>query len=736
MHCLDSFFTLFSIFSLLFQSSAFADLYYRQQQRQNSDEFVLHDGPPYANGDPHLGHAINKIAKDIICRYKVRQGMKVEMIPGWDCHGLPIELKASLYGDASPISIRQKASQFSKEAVENQRKSFKKWGIMADWRHPYITSDKEYVSKELEAFYILFEKDLIFKGHRPVYWSPSNKTTLAEAELEYKDHDGYSVFVKFDITNMPREITDKSVSALIWTTTPWTLLSNQAITYNERKSYVVVRCEKSGEQFLIASDLINSMESSLNTTLTVISQVESSLLSCLKYSHPLKPNEEFPFIDDVNVIMSKGTGLVHCAPNHGHEDYCAAIRHGINLGKCFVNEEGFFTQEAGFLLQGKPVLTEGSEKILEMLKSNIVYKSKYCHSYPHDWRSQKPVITIPTSQWFIDIESIRKECIETLEKIDFNPPNAKEELKNQLLMRSSWCISRQRSWGVPIPAFYLPDDKQKLNPILSKELINHICELIRKKGSNVWWMLSKSELTPHSLQKKLSSAINVNDLIKEKDILDVWFDSGLSWNNVLKGSKIADIYLEGIDQVRGWFQSSLILSVALRHHAPYKTVLLHGFALDENGRKMSKSLGNVIDPNEIVEKHGADFLRWWVARNFSNNQILWKNTISQTKSFDKVNKIKIKFLLLNLFFLFFFFLKVRQTLRFCIGCLNGFNASHCLNLHQMSLLDQYMLHLLHGFSEDIQSLYSKNDFKNIVESSMNFITEDVSAFYFEIAKDR
>ncbi|RWS25478.1 isoleucine--tRNA ligase-like protein [Leptotrombidium deliense] len=691
----------------------------QKQLRENCDQFVIHDGPPYANGDLHLGHAVNKIAKDILGRYKVKRGAKIEFIPGWDCHGLPIELKALAdeSDNGNALAIRHKAFHFANKTIKKQMKTFKRWGLMADWNNPYFTYDKSYVSKQIEAFGDLYEKGYIYKAFRPVYWSPSNKTTLAEAELEYNSsHDGYSVFVKFPVENIPRELFKDNVSAVVWTTTPWTLVSNQAIAYNKHKEYCIVRCNSSKENFLMATETVERICQELKMSLEIIMRIDASLFQHLRYRSMTNPNDLLSFIDGNFVVMNKGTGLVHCAPNHGYEDYCAAINHGINMGTCVVDENGIFNKEAGHLLEGKYVLGEGSEAVLDIYSNNILQRSKYVHNYPYDWRSNKPVITLPTSQWFFDSSQVREKCVEALESIKFTPECEKQLLINQLLVKPPWCLSRQRSWGVAIPAFYKTSDQFKEYPIISRDLINHISKLINTQGIDIWWTLPKSELVPKYLREKLNLNENCDQLEKETDIFDVWFDSGLSWNNVLKDSKVADVYLEGIDQIRGWFQSSLVLSIALREKAPFKSVCMHGFVVDENGRKMSKSLGNIVNPEDVIQgknASGADGLRWWVAHNFSHGSIAFKTTHNLKAQIDKI----------------------RNTLRFCIASLKDFDNSKTLQFSRLSVLDKYILHLLFEYCAQMEENYSKFDLKQVTRDSMSIINH-ISAFYFSSIKDR
>ena len=489
-------------------------------------------------------------------------------------------------------------------------------GILADWNNPYLTFTPNYVIQQLKAFLLLYEKGLLYRDFLPIYWSPSNVTTLAEAELEYNEnHKGHSLYFKFQV--LPSSFSFyQNVYALIWTTTPWTLPANQAIAFSKSLNYNIARAQD-GTHFIVARELIPDIQKNLNTTLVSKYSLQPDDLKNLKYIHPMKSDQPLPFLESSHVNVDKGTGLVHCAPNHGHDDFNLALKHKLKIEPCLVNELGRFVSGLDSMLDGKDVLENGSDAVMTKLSENVVSWKEYYHKYPYDWRSKKPVIIKTSQQWFININSIREQCLKALDSVTFYPNGAREQMKNDINSRPPWCVSRQRTWGVPIPVFYCSEDKDQRVEIFSKESVEHLIQLIVEKGIHAWWMLPEEQL----MSAKMKNSLKItSDLVKSKDIFDVWVDSGLSWNYILnEPNKTADMYLEGLDQTRGWFQSSLILSVALQSKAPYKSVYVHGFAVDSEGRKMSKSLGNIINPLDLLKDYGADVLRWYVARHASSH---------------------------------------------------------------------------------------------------------------------
>ncbi|XP_054711457.1 isoleucine--tRNA ligase, mitochondrial-like [Uloborus diversus] len=694
--------------------AGFETLYAWQREHGPKKEFILHDGPPYANGDVHLGHAVNKILKDITVRNKVLSGYKVHFVPGWDCHGLPIELKALKGNQKSEttehqLAIRKKAYEFSQKAKKKQLMSFLEWGILADWKNPYITCHPDYIVQQLKMFQNFYDQGIIFQDYKPVYWSPFNSP---------------SIYVKFLIGKCPDAIKPKlgteNLNLMIWTTTPWTLPANQAVCYSADKKYSIVFYKDRNEFYLVASDLIENLSASLKMDLSILQTFEGSLLQDITYYHPLCKTRECPVIPGDHVTMMKGTGLVHCAPNHGFEDYTAVKKINMPLDICLVDENGCFTCDAGEILKGKFVLESGSQTIIESLKQDIILKEDFTHSYPYDWRSKTPVIIRSSNQWFVDVQQIKEQAKICLEKVDIYPHHLKERFFNQLESSPQWCISRQRAWGVPIPAFY----DEKNGTIVNRSLTENLCNLIIKHGIHCWWELDIDQLLPKQLKEQCN--LSESTYKKSSDIIDIWFDSGISWKNVLPEPHMSDICIEGIDQIRGWFNSSLLTSVAFQRQPPYKKLFLHGFTTDAEGRKMSKSEGNVISPSDILcglQKYnlpalGIDSLRWWVAFHACQYENVAVRPSILEECLQNINKI-------------------RNTFKFLLGNLSEFDSSKDLiEPEKMRPLDQYMLHQLVNFDKRISEDYDQMQFKNVTKNILNFVTNDVSSFYCQLTKDR
>ncbi|XP_061699158.1 isoleucine--tRNA ligase, mitochondrial isoform X6 [Syngnathoides biaculeatus] len=709
------------------EKCGFASLYTWQSERK-AKKFCLHDGPPYANGDPHVGHALNKIMKDIHNRFEMLRGRQVHYIPGWDCHGLPIELKA--LGELgsinlSPLQIRHKARQFAKGAIERQKAAFQRWGVMADWDQCYYTYDGAYEAAQLKVFQEMHSKGLIYQDYKPVFWSPSSRTALAEAELEYNhEHLSKAIYATFPlVTLQPKLAGQGDVSVLVWTTQPWTIPANQAVCYMPNAQYSVVRRKDNSQLLLMATECSISMAAVLGTELESVTTFAGSELAGGICKHPTIPDKEVPLLPANHVTMSKGTGLVHTAPAHGMEDYNVASHFKL-LVECLVNKDGKFTELAGPELQHLSVFKEGNEKVICMLKEcGALVKEEDCiHSYPYDWRTKQPVLIRPSKQWFINTGSLKDKAKDALQKVRVLPESARNSLLTMLDRRSYWCISRQRSWGVPIPVFYHRETGEAL---INKHTVSHIGTLFKAKGSDCWWELPIDTLLPADVLKK-SKAGPVSDYVRGEDVLDIWFDSGASWAAVLEETDSrADAYVEGKDQIGGWFQSSLLTSVAIRNKAPYKSLVVHGFAVSDKGEKMSKSVGNVVDPDVVINggkngntpAYGADVLRWWVAESnvFSEVQI---GPSALNSAQDNINKF-------------------RNTLRFLLGNLHGFDPrAQAVDPKEMFYIDQYMLHLLREYSMKVTDAYSEFDTGRVIRLLQAFMTRDLSSFYFSVIKDR
>ncbi|XP_038148635.1 isoleucine--tRNA ligase, mitochondrial isoform X2 [Cyprinodon tularosa] len=740
------------------QECGFADLYSWQRERKSKKEFCLHDGPPYANGDPHVGHALNKILKDIRNRFEVLRGRQVHYIPGWDCHGLPIELKAlGELGTSglSPLEIRQKAREFAEGAIARQKAAFQRWGVMANWEQCYYTFDGAYEAAQLKLFQEMHNKGLVYQDYKPVFWSPSSRTALAEAELEYNpEHVSRAIYATFPLATLPPKIASEdgleNVSVLIWTTQPWTIPANQAVCYMPNAQYSVVKRADTSQLLLLAAERTASLAALLGTELQTVATFTGLQLEGGTCKHPTIPDKQIPLLPANHVTMGKGTGLVHTAPAHGMDDYSVASQFDLPV-ECMVDEDGKFTELAGPELQNLSVITEGTQRVISMLQESgaLVLEEQCVHSYPYDWRTKQPVVIRPSKQWFINTASLKHKAKEALQKVRVLPESARGSLLAMLDRRTYWCISRQRSWGVPIPVFY---HKETGEPLINTYTVSHIAKLFKEKGSDCWWELPIEALLPPEVLKK-SKAGPVSDYVRGDDVLDIWFDSGASWAAVLEedmeeepkepesrlswlpgslrkplvpeSDPRADVYVEGKDQLGGWFQSSLLTSVAVRNKAPFKSLVVHGFAISEKGEKMSKSLGNVVDPDEVINgtkdgslaAYGADVLRWWVAESnvFSEVQI-GPSVLNSAR--DSISKL-------------------RNTLRFLLGNLQSFDPhQHAVDPKEMYYIDQYMLHMLREYSMKVTDAYSEFDAGRVIRILQAFITRELSSFYFSIIKDR
>ncbi|MDB9494492.1 isoleucine--tRNA ligase [Spirulina major CS-329] len=700
------------------------------------DRFILHDGPPYANGALHMGHALNKILKDIINKYKLLQGYKVRYVPGWDCHGLPIELKVIQTIDReerktlTPLALRYKARDFAIATMEDQRTGFKRFGVWGDWENPYLTLKPEYEAAQIGVFGKMALNGYIYRGLKAVHWSPSSKTALAEAELEYPEgHTSRSIYAAFTITHLAPTaealgefLPDLGVA--IWTTTPWTIPGNLAVAVNSALTYAVVEVEQplSGHRYwLVAADLVETLAAKFATPLTVKTTIAGAALEHCTYRHPLYDRTSPIVIGGDYITTESGTGLVHTAPGHGQEDFITGQKYGLPILSP-VDADGVLTAEAG-PFEGLNVLKDANGAIIAALTAaqSLILAEDYVHKYPYDWRTKKPTIFRATEQWFASVEGFRDEALKAISSVQWIPAQGQNRITPMVSDRADWCISRQRSWGVPIPVFY---DEATNEPLLTEETIAHVQGIIAERGSDAWWELSVAELLPPSYRD------NGKTYRKGTDTMDVWFDSGSSWAAVADRREEltypVDLYLEGSDQHRGWFQSSLLTSVATNGIAPYKTVLTHGFALDEKGRKMSKSLGNVVDPMLIINggknqqqepPYGADVLRLWVSSvDYSSDVPIGKTILKQLSDVYR---------------------KIRNTARFLLGNLHDFDPkTDAVAYEDLPELDRYMLHCIDRVFNDVTEAFESYQFFKFFQTVQNFCVVDLSNFYLDIAKDR
>ncbi|KAI7851172.1 tRNA synthetases class I-domain-containing protein [Circinella umbellata] len=715
-----------------FRDRCTKELYPWQLKNNPKELFILHDGPPYANGDVHMGHALNKILKDIINRYKMLQGHKVWYRPGWDCHGLPIELKAleAIRQKGSELSakeIRQLARKRALSEIEKQKKDFKSWSVMGDWDKPYRTLDRDYEIRQLRVFREMMKRGYIYRQLKPVYWSPSSKSALAEAELEYNEqHISRSVHVRFPLTQSPTVLQDKQLGpiyAVIWTTTPWTLPANKAISVHPELTYSLIKIQKNIEtsHYIIGKDRVEAFSKEINADgIEILHEIEGKDLVGTMYNHPLW-NTSMPIIAGDHVTAESGTGLVHTAPGHGMEDYEVCQSLGIDPFSP-VDDAGRFTFEAGPELQGMVAFDEGTDTIIKKLMdlSVLVHESDYVHKYPYDWRTKKPVMLRATAQWFANVEDLQKNAVAALKSVRMVPDVSIRRLEQFTISRKEWCISRQRSWGVPIPALY---DIETGDALLTDSSVEHIIKIFEERGIDTWW-----EEQDDSIFVAPEYRNNGKHYKRGYDTMDVWFDSGTSWTMIEPRGEdrpVADVYLEGTDQHRGWFQSSLLTSIAVTGKQPYGTLITHGFSLDEEGRKMSKSIGNTIAPSVITHgdknnkqfpAYGTDVLRMWVAScEYTKDMAVGPSIIAQVS--DNIRKI-------------------RTTARFLLGNLHDFTYKDCVPYDQLNETDRYMLHELFEFGERVTQAYDNFAFNRATHHIQHFTTNNLSAFYFDVAKDR
>lgn len=695
---------------------------YEKGLQKGSKTFILHDGPPYANGGIHIGHALNKILKDIILKYKRLSGYTVPYVPGWDTHGLPIELKVSeelgaKMKEMSPLEIREKCTEYAKKWVEIQKEGFKRLGVLGEWDRPYLTLNPEYEAKQLEVFGELYENGYIFKGLKPIYWSPVTETALAEAEIEYKNHVSPSIYVKMEAN---KEIMDKlgmaeTLYLVIWTTTPWTLPANTGIALNGEFEYGVYKTEKGN--LILAKVLADKAFSDMGIKeMELIKEFVGADLENLTYKHPFL-DRTGKVVLGTHVTAEAGTGVVHTAPGHGQDDYVVGVRYGLPIISP-INNKGVLTEEAGqfaglFYKKANKVIAEYLTETGHLLS----YK-EFEHSYPHDWRSKTPVIFRATEQWFIRCEGsdLREKALKVLDEVKFVPEWGRNRIGSMLETRPDWCISRQRTWGVPIPVFY---NEATGKEVFEREILDRVIELVKKEGSAAWVKYSPEELIGEELLVKYN--LKGLELRKETNIMDVWFDSGVSHRSVLETRdelhRPADLYLEGSDQHRGWFQTSLLTSVGSTGDAPFKMLLTHGFVNDGEGKKMSKSVGNVVAPQDIIKVYGADILRLWCASvDYREDVKISDNILKQMAEAYR---------------------RVRNTARYILGNSADFNpVTDAVAYEDLMEIDKWALNKLERLKRAVTESYEKYEFYNLFQEIHYFSGIDMSAFYLDIIKDR
>lgn len=690
------------------------DLYNKvREKNKGKTPFILHDGPPYANGNIHIGHAMNKILKDFVNRYKMMSGYDMIYIPGWDTHGLPIEQAVTNSGvdrkSMDKADFRALCEKYAYEQIEKQKKGFKELNVLADWDHPYITLQKELEARQIEVFAEMAKKGLIFKGLKPVYWSPSSESALAEAEIEYHDRKDSSIYVAFPVVE-GNDTVNVGDNLVIWTTTPWTLPCNTGIAISEKFDYAKVLVND--KYYIVANELLDSLAKEFNwENYEVVDVFSGSEFKGVKYKHVFM-DRVAPVVDGFHVTLDAGTGLVHIAPMYGADDFIIGKEYNLEMING-IDDQGVLNELSGpfnglFFEDANKAVTVKLDELGVLLKLKFI-----THSYPHDWRTKKPIIFRATKQWFCSIDKIRDDLLKELENnVKFHTEWGKKRLYNMIHDRGDWCISRQRVWGVPIPIFYNEDGSE----IVDYDVMMHVADLFRKYGSNVWFEKEAKDLLPEGYTNPASPNGNFT---KEEDIMDVWFDSGSTWNGVLIEQGLpypSDMYLEGSDQYRGWFNSSLICGVAVTGKAPYKELVSHGFTLDGNGNKMSKSFGNVIVPADMVRLHGSDILRLWVAStDYTEDVRISDDLIKQVKESYR---------------------KIRNTYKFMLGNLKDFDyTKDSIKYEDMPYYDKYMMNELNKFTKNVLEEYNNYNFQNVYKLVNNFVSFTLSNFYLDFTKD-
>lgn len=694
----------------------------RQQKAKGKKQFILHDGPPYANGKIHLGHVVNKVLKDMILKYKSLQGYQTPYVPGWDTHGMPIEHAAIKNlglnrHELDPLALREECKNYALQWIDTQREDFKRLGVNGDWDNPYITLKHAYEAKQIEVFGDMAKKGHIYKGLKTVYWCPTCETALAEAEIEYAEKKSHTIYVKFAAVdtkgNLPEGLTNDNVYAVIWTTTPWTLPANVAIAIHPELEYNWVKVGE--EVYFIANGLLESVAKDAKwESYEILGSIKGEDAVGMTFKHPFMDRTSVVVTADY-VTLEQGTGCVHTAPGHGPDDFETGLRYKLPILSP-VNAAGKLTEEAGEEFAGMDI-HDAEVPIIKRLAANgaLLSKGSVRHQYAHCWRCKNPVIYRATEQWFASVDGFRDEALKAVEESKWIPSWGENRIHNMIADRHDWCISRQRVWGVPLPIFYC----EKCNEhIINEETINAIKDLFAQEGSDAWWAKSAEEILPQGFACPKCGHMHFR---KESDIMDVWFDSGSSHAAVLEQreelSWPADLYLEGSDQHRGWFQSSLLTSVATRGRAPYNAVLTHGFVVDGEGKKMSKSVGNVIFPQEIISKFGADILRLWVSSADYQADIRISNDI--LKQLSEVYR------------------KIRNTFRYILGNLNNFDPNtDMVSYDQLEEFDKWALLRLAQVQEKVTAAFENYEFHVMYHTVHNYCTVDLSSIYLDVLKDR
>lgn len=703
------------IFEEIFENGLYEKML---KKNEGKEPFVLHDGPPYANGEIHTGHAINKVLKDTIVRYKNLKGYYTPFVPGFDTHGMPTEKKAieklGLNRDEIPaVQFRDTCKEFNKEYIEKQTEGFKRLGVLGDWKNPYITYEPRMEAKQIGVFGDMYKKGYIYKGLKPVYWCTDCETALAEAEIEYKDVKSNTAYVKFPVIEGKGLFDERDAYVVIWTTTPWTLPGNTGITISPEFKYSLIDAQ--GEKLIIASELVDEvMKIAKIEDYSTIKEYEGKELEGVICKHPFMERESRVVLgsnDTILVELDTGTGAVHTAPGYGKEDYLCGLKNKLEMVVA-VDSKGHQTEEAGPF--AGMYYAKSDKEIIKWLDEHnfLLAKQEINHSYPHCWRCKHPVIYRATSQWFASIDGFRKEALDAIKGVKWYPAWGEERITKMIEDRNDWCISRQRTWGVPLPIFYCKDcGKEYVTP----ESLDKVQNIVREKGTNAWFELSEKELMPEGAK---CTECGCTEFVKETDIMDVWFDSGSTHESVLaeRGLPEANLYLEGNDQYRGWFQSSLLTSIACKGKAPYKEVVTHGMLVDEQGRKMSKSLGNVIAPQDMIKEFGADILRLWVlASDYKSELALSKGILKQVSEVYR---------------------KIRNTARFILGNISDFDVNKPIAYDDLEEIDKWALLKLNKLVKDCTKAYDEYDFNKAYQAINTFCVIDMSNFYLDIIKDR